>query len=63
MPDATEHACDSEVRPVYAITSVAAFWSARRSWMDAVARCATVLVALLDFAPTAAKQIAEPWDH
>ncbi|CAE7465706.1 PAO [Symbiodinium sp. CCMP2592] len=47
------------VRPVYTVTSVAALWSARRSCMDAVARCATVLVTLLDFAPTAASQIAE----
>ncbi|CAE7354829.1 PAO [Symbiodinium natans] len=46
------------VKPVYALASVAALWSARRSWLDASARCATVMVALLDFAPTAASQLA-----
>ena len=50
-----------EVKPVYVATSVAALWSSRRSWLDAFARSATVLVALVDFAPTAASQLAEPW--
>lgn len=46
-------------RVAYVVAAIGLLWSPRRSFLEACARTATVLLTLVDFAPTASRQLAE----